>query len=116
MNYKVKYSPEAGDKLRELKKQISNLYGESVATRVISKIMSDIRGLRDYPEKGPSVEALLGIPTPYRFIHIEKNYVFYRLEYDTVLVTDIYNERENFMWRMFKVDLRTEESMDFWKE
>lgn len=116
MKYKLKYSPDAGDKLREIKEQITSLYGKNVASKVVSKIMGDVRGLMDNPEKGPSVEALIRISTPYRFLHVEHNYVFYRIETDTVYVTDIYNEREDFLWRMFRVNLRTRESIDFWGE
>lgn len=116
MKYKIKYSPEASDKLRNLKKQITDSNGKLVAARVVSNIMGDIRGLGDNPEKGPSVEAVLGIPAPYRFLHVEQNYAFYRIESDTVYVVDIYNEREDFMWKMFRVNLRTPESIDFWGE
>ncbi|MBQ8598164.1 MAG: type II toxin-antitoxin system RelE/ParE family toxin [Lachnospiraceae bacterium] len=105
MKYKLKYSPDAGDKLREIKEKITSLYGKNVATKVMSTILGDIRGLMENPEKGPSVEALFGIPTPYRFLHVEHNYVFYRIENDTIYVTDIYNEREDFLWRMFRVNL-----------
>ena len=116
MKYKLKYSPDASDKLRELKKQIAVSYGTQIATKILSKIMRELRGLQDNPEKGPSVETLLGIPTTYRFLHVEHNYAFYRLEDNTVYVTDIYNEREDFMWRMFRMHLRTQESIDFWGE
>ena len=68
MKYKLKYSPDASDRLREIKKQIS---------------------------------------ASYRFLHVEQNYAFYRIENDTVYVTDIYNEQEDFMWRMFRVNRRT---------
>ena len=37
---------------------------------------------------------------------VEHNYAFYRIENDTVYVTDIYNEREDFMWEMFRVNFR----------
>lgn len=116
MRYKLKYSPDTRDKLRELKRQITVTYGNQIAIKILSSITSDIQGLRDNLEKGPSVEALLGIPTPYRFLHVEHNYAFYRLEEDTVFVTDIYNEREDFMGKMFKVNLRTQDSIDFWGE
>ena len=116
MKYKLKYSPDASDKLKELKKQISASYGSDVATKIVSKIMREIRDLQDNPEKGPSVESMLGIPTPYRFLHVEKNYAFYRIETDTIYVTDIYNEREDFLWRMFRVNLRSQDSIDFWGE
>lgn len=114
MKYILKYSPDASEKLRELKKQIAVSYGTQVATRILSKMMSDLRGLQDNPKKGPSVEALFGIPTSYRVLHIEQNYAFYRVEENTVFVTEIYNEQEDFMWKMFHVNIRTQESIDFW--
>lgn len=67
MKYKLKYSPDASDKLRELNKQITANYGKPVAIKIVSKTMGEIRDLQNNPEKGPSVEAMLGIPTPYRF-------------------------------------------------
>ena len=70
MNYKLMYSPNASDKLRELNKQITANYGKSVANKIVSKIMGEIRDLQNNPEKGPSVEAMLGIHTPYRFLHV----------------------------------------------
>ena len=82
MKYKIKYSPDASDKLRELNKQISANYGKKVATKIVSKIMGEIRDLQNNPERGPSVEAMLEIPTPYRFLYVEQNYVFYRIEND----------------------------------
>lgn len=116
MKYKIKYSPDASDKLRKLNRQITGSNGKQVATTIVSKIMREIHGLQNNPEKGPSVEALLGIPTSYRLLHVERNYAFYRIENDTVYVTDIYNKRENFMWEMFRVNLRTQDSIDFWRE
>ena len=116
MRYKLKYSPDASDKLKELKADLTASFGRKTATRIVTRITREIRGLQENSEKGPSVEAMLGIPTPYRFLHVEKNYAFYRLDDDTIYVTDIYNEREDFMWRMFRVNLRTQESFDFWGE
>lgn len=44
------------------------------------------------------------------------NYIFYRIEEEIIYVTDIYNEREDFMWDMFGIRLRTDESIDYWGE
>ncbi len=84
MKYKLKYSPDASDKLRELNKQITANYGKPVATKIVSIIMGEIRDLQNNPEKGPSVEAMLGVSTPYRFLHVEQNYAFYRIENGTI--------------------------------
>ena len=59
MKYKLKYSPDASDKLRKLNKQITDSNGKQVATRIVSRIMGEIRGLQNNPEKGPSIEAFL---------------------------------------------------------
>jgi len=59
---------------------------------LLYKIMSELRGLQDDLKKGPSVEAMLEIPTSYRFLHVEQRYVFYRLENSTAFVADIFNE------------------------
>lgn len=57
---------------------------------------------------------MLGIPSSYFFLHIEYYYVFYRIEKDIIYITDIYNEREDIMWKMFGIKLRTQESEDYW--
>jgi len=116
LRYKLKYSPDASDKLNEIKAQVTESYGKEVAVKSVSKIMKEIKGLTNNPQKGPSVEALLGIPTPYRFLHVGQNYVFYRIESATIYVTDIYNEREDFLRRMFHINLRTQDSIDYWGE
>ena len=116
MKYKLKYSPSASDTLKELKTRISLSSGGKTASEYVSKITRGIRGLQENPQKGASVESMLGIPTPYRYLHIEHHYAFYRIEKDTVFVTDIYNEREDFLQDMFGINLRTQDSIDYWGE
>ena len=74
MKYKLKYSPDARDKLRDIKSHITELYGRDVATNIVTKITREIKGLQDNPKKGASVEALLGIPTPsFTFSHMSSD-------------------------------------------
>jgi hypothetical protein len=35
---------------------------------------------------------------------------------EVIYITDIYSERENFMWKMFGISLWSQESIDFWDE
>ena len=105
---KIKYSPDAGDKLRQIKKK--------AGMKTADKMMKEIRGLMSNPRRCPTVENMLGIPNPYYFLHTESNYVFYRVDRDVIYVTDIYNEREDFMWKMFGIKLRSDESIDYWGE
>jgi hypothetical protein len=105
---KIRYSPDAREKLRWIKKE----YG----VKIVGIITKNISGLVDNPRKCPSIESVLGIPSPYHFLHICSNYVFYRINDDIIYITDIYNEKEDFMWKMFGIRLRTQESIDYWGE
>ena len=78
---RIKYSPSAGDKLQQMKKP-------------------------DNPRQCSSVEKMIGIPSPYFLLHVEHNYVFFRIDGNIIYIVDIYNEREDFMWKMFGSRLR----------
>ena len=49
---KIKYTPDAADKLRALKMAISKEYGLDSAKKIVKSITDAIRGLCDYEEKG----------------------------------------------------------------
>lgn len=107
---KIQYSPEAVDRLKEIKRILGiNTY---------KNIRESISGLSTAPQKGALVENYIEIPNPYRFLHVSQHYVFYRIDENTsvVKITDIFSEREDFLRTMFGVSLRTQESIDYWKE
>ena len=105
---RIKYSPDAREKLKYIRKYVGK--------KVTVTIMNSIRRLSSAPYKCPTVESMLGILNPYHFLHIEHYYIFYRVEEDIVFISDIYSEREDFMWKMFGINLRTQESQEYWGE
>lgn len=105
---KIRYSPDARDKLQQIKKHSG--------IKSVSTIMKTINQLTSYPRRCPSIENMLGIPSPYYFLHTEIHYIFYRIEKEIIYVADIYNEREDFIWKMFGLGLRTDESINYWGE
>lgn len=107
---KIEYSPKSLEDLQYLKEYIYDNWGESVSNRIIKKITSDIRRLEEYPLIGVSLAKQLDIPTDYRYLFTEKNYVFYHLELDKVKIVRILNEQQEYMMRLFG------KSSDFEKE
>jgi hypothetical protein len=105
---RIKYSPDSRDKLKTLRKELGKKFTDG--------IINGINSLTDNPKKCPSIENILGIPSPYYFLHIQYHYIFYRIDRDIIYVTDIYNEREDFLGKMFGIKLRTQESIDYWGE
>lgn len=113
---KIKYTPDAADKLRDMKRAITAQYGSKKAKEIVGEIMQVVRGLAINAEKGPSVEAMFGVPSDYRYLFVSRNYVFYDIESDAIRVINIYNEKEDFMWILFGVDTTPQETIDYWGE
>lgn len=113
---KLQYSPDAIEKLHEIKQEITLKYGAGKAKSVIQEMTRAFRDLQQFENKGPSVENLIGIPCDYRMLYVQHNYAFYRIEGDVVRITDIFNEREDFMWKLFGIKSTTQETEDYWGE
>ena len=113
---KIKYTPDAADKLRTLKSAISGEYGSNSAKKIVKSITDAIRGLCDYEEKGPEVSKMLDIVSDYRYIFVSRNYVFYRIEDKYIRIINIYHEKEDFMWQLFGIDTTSQETIDYWNE
>ena len=43
-------------------------------------------------------------------------YVLYDIENDAIRVINVYNEKEDFMWLLFGVDITPQETIDYWGE
>ena len=113
---KIKYTPDAADKLRALKSAISQEYGLNSAKKIVKSITDAIRGLCDYEEKGPEVSKMFDVVSDYRNIFVSKNYVFYRIEDKYIRIINLYHEKEDFMWQLFGGDTTPQESIDYWDE
>ena len=77
---KIKYTPDAADKLLALKSAISGEYGGDKAKKIIKSITDAIRGLCDYEEKDSEVSKMFDVVSDYRYVFVSGNYVFYRIE------------------------------------
>lgn len=113
---KIKYTPDAADKLRELKKAITQSYGADKAIEIVKKITDAIRDLGTNEKKGPAVSQMFGVDTDYRFLFISHNYVFYRIEDECICIVNLYHEREDFMWKLFGIETVQQETLDYWNE
>lgn len=113
---RLKYSPDAREKLKQIKQYVGQEFGADMSDRVIREIMKSLHDIQRFENKGVSVKNVLGIPCPYRMLYIRHNYVFYQIEADVIKIIDIYNEKEDFMWKLFGIKSTTKETEDYWGE
>ncbi len=112
----IKYTPDAAEKLRKIKKNITVQYGREISDKILKRIMSNIRNLSENENIGLSVEKMYDLQTDYRYLYVAGNYVFYRAEEDQIKIINIYHEREDFMWQLLGIKITSEETLDYWKE
>ena len=107
---KLVYSPDYTEKMRNLKKYLDNQFGSDVRKRVINEIGTKVRSLRINERLGYSVRDVYGVDTDCLCLFIQKNYVFYEIENDSIKVVNIYNEREDFMMDLFGIRTISDDS------
>lgn len=73
---KIKYSPDASDRLRKIKQE--------AGMKITNSIVKAIRNLVDNPRKSPKVGSILDLESPYHYLHIAYYYVFYRITQESI--------------------------------
>lgn len=100
--YKISFSPEAVDDLKEIKQYIKDeLCNEQAAKNTVAKILKKIKLLSDFPESGSSLSAIIGFDTDYRYLVCDNYIAFYRIENKNVLVVRVLYGRRNYMQILF---------------
>ena len=116
MTYKIEYSQIVRRKLTTLNGTLIEEYGSKTAKNVISKITSAVRGLAEFPNKGEDLASLFDVDSDFKYIFVSHNYLFYYIDEDTIYITEMFNEREDFMYQLFDIPSHTTESEEYWSE
>lgn len=113
---KIVYSAIALSKRRAIKKDIKERYGQITADRS-SKHMSDtLAKLKEFPQMGISMSEQYGLECDYYMLFISHNYFIYRITDDMIMILEIFNEKEDFMYQMFGIVTTSQETLDYWGE
>lgn len=100
--YKISFSPEAVDDLKEIKQYIKDeLCNEQAAKNTVAKILKKIKLLSDFPESGSNLSAIICFDTDYRYLVCDNYIAFYRIENKNVLIVRVLYGRRNYMQILF---------------
>ena len=113
---RIKYTPDAAEKLRDIKRVVAKQFGQETEKVTVERLLKSIRGLLDNENEGPSVAMMFGVDSDYRYLVVSPNYIFYKVEENCVYIVNIYHEKEDFMRHLFGIETTTQETIDYWKE
>lgn len=113
---RVEYSQLVKRKLLNLKMYIIEKYGEKKAKEIMTSITDRVDLLGSNEESGVSISRMYDIETDYWYIFTNHNCFIYRIEEQKVFIVQMFNEKEDFMMKLFGISGRTQESIDYWGE
>lgn len=114
---KLEYSQAVRKKLKTLRDELTQNYGEDHAKKIMCNITKGIRRLESFPQSGTKISSQYGIKCDYSYLFIERNYFFYRIKNkDTILILEMFHEKEDFMRKLFGIVTTSQETIDYWKE
>ncbi len=116
MKYKLEYSQIVRRKLKSMKVFLTEQYGEVFAKTAVKKITDRARDLQKNPDLGVELSAKYEIDTDFRVLFVNHNHLFYYKDGDTIIIAEMFGEKEDFMYKLFGISGRTQESIDYWGE
>lgn len=113
---KLEYSQIVRRKLKELKAELADKYGNEFASKSIKEMTTALRRLEQFADSGVRIAEMYDSDTDYYYVFVRHNYFIYRIEPQKIIVAQMFNEREDFMMKLFGMSGRTQESIDYWGE
>ena len=96
---KLEYSQIVRRKLKKLRSELTQAYGESGSQKIMGKITKGIRRLEAFPQSGTRISSQYDVESDYSYIFVEHNYFVYRILEDSVVILEIFNEKEDFVYQ-----------------
>ena len=115
--YNVIIELEVQIRLKELKTLLLQSQGEEKGAKTFQEIISAIDNLQHY-EFGTNIREkyFIDCPDNWYLLYTHKNYLIFSRTDDTVKVLKIYDERQDFIYDLFGIEMRSQESKDYWGE
>lgn len=102
MKAKIRFNPTAFSDLNEIKEYISQ-DNETFGAKVVNKILEDLEGLSQFPEKGKSLTVKLEIKTKYRYLISGEYIIFYTYENEIISIQRILHGKRDYLKILFKI-------------
>ena len=114
---RLEYSQIVRRKLKKLRNELTQNYGADNSKKIMENITNGVRRLETFPQTGTRISSQYDIECDYSYIFVEHNYFFYRLkDKDTILILEMFHEKEDFMRKLFGIVTTSQETIDYWGE
>lgn len=113
---KIEYSKIVLRKLQALKRKLDSEFGEDVSKNKMVHIVDTLDNLIVSSNPGESMRDRFDVDTDYRFVIVSPNIFILSIVNNKVIVKQMFNEKEDFIYKLIKVRMRSNESKNYWGE
>ena len=110
---RVEFSPIVKSKIEELKDNLLSEYGEEIAKKVLAGMLEDTDRLSVFAESGTNISQAYNLETEYWYLFTHHHYMVYRIDPESVVIVQMFHEREDFMMKLFGISGRSQESINY---
>lgn len=98
------YTPEALADLENVKASVIDKFCDvKMAEDVVKAITKSIRNLEMFPYMGQKIELSYTALSGHRYLFSNHNYIFYRIDGETVRILRVLNEKQDYMRILFGI-------------
>ncbi|MBE5969670.1 MAG: hypothetical protein E7242_05500 [Lachnospiraceae bacterium] len=109
---------EVQHQLLDLKNYLLNAHGKAIGTSRFSEIMSSLDNLQYFADIGSNIKEKYNVKCPdnWFLLYSNMNYFIYSKNDSTITILKMYNNKQDFIYDLFGVKMRSQESIDYWGE
>ena len=107
---KLVYSPDYKEKISVLRDWLDLRFGKQIRVKCMAEIKGRLSSLKELPGQGMSVRDMFEVDSDYEFIYVAHNYIFYYQDEARIYIVNIYDDREDFMYKLFGIRTTSEEA------
>lgn len=104
--------------LAELKRKLLLVQGEEKATKTIKNILNVLDDLGIFSSIGKNIKDTYDIncPSNWFLIYVDKNYFVYSRTDKLITILKMYSNKQDFIYDLFGIEMRSDESKIYWGE
>ncbi len=108
---------EVQNQLADLKKYLNRIQGDTKGNNTFREILSSIDNLAHF-DIGSNIKERFNVDCPdnWYLLYSHKNYFVFSRSDSMVTVLKMYDNRQDFIYDLFGVEMRSQESIDYWGE
>ena len=104
--------------MADLKAKLIAIQGEEKGLKTLKNILDAVDNLGRFASIGKNIKDTYNVECPENWflLYVNKNYFIFSKSEAKITVLKMYDNKQDFIYDLFGIEMRSKESIDFWGE